>query len=166
MLHFPNRVALVRTNGAEPMKTYSKSPAAIAALTPEQFEVTQRNGTERAGTGAYLDNHEPGIYVDVVSGEPLFASSDKFESGCGWPSFTKPIVPQHVNELLDASHGMVRTEVRSVHGDSHLGHVFPDGPPDRGGLRYCINSASLRFIHRDDMQAQGYGDYLNQVEEA
>ncbi len=148
------------------MKTYSKSPAAIAALTPEQFEVTQRNGTERAGTGAYLDNHEPGIYVDVVSGEPLFASSDKFESGCGWPSFTKPIVPQHVNELLDASHGMVRTEVRSVHGDSHLGHVFPDGPPDRGGLRYCINSASLRFIHRDDMQAQGYGDYLNQVEEA
>jgi peptide-methionine (R)-S-oxide reductase len=148
------------------MTTYSKSPAAIAALTPEQFEVTQRNGTERAGTGEYLDNHEPGIYVDVVSGEPLFASSDKFESGCGWPSFTKPIVPQHVNELLDASHGMVRTEVRSVHGDSHLGHVFPDGPPDRGGLRYCINSASLRFIHRDDMQAQGYGDYLNQVEEA
>src|SRR5438477_1842915 len=108
---------------------------------------------------------EPGIYVDIVSGEPLFASSDKFESGCGWPSFTKPIVPAHVNELRDASRGMVRTEVRSVHGDSHLGHVFPDGPRDRGGLRYCINSASLRFVHRDEMQAQGYGDYLDQVEE-
>ena len=147
------------------MNTYRKSTEAIAKLTPEQYEVTQRNGTERAGTGEYLDNHEPGIYVDVVSGEPLFASSDKFESGCGWPSFTKPIVPAHVNELRDFSHGMVRTEVRSIHGDSHLGHVFPDGPRDRGGLRYCINSASLRFVHRDDMQAQGYGDYLNQVEE-
>jgi peptide-methionine (R)-S-oxide reductase len=147
------------------MKTYTKSPEAIAKLTPEQYQVTQRGGTERAGTGEYLDNHEPGIYVDIVSGEPLFASSDKFESGCGWPSFTKPIVPAHVNELRDASHGMVRTEVRSVHGDSHLGHVFPDGPRDRGGLRYCINSASLRFVHRDDMQAEGYGDYLNQVEE-
>ena len=148
------------------MKPYTKSQDAIARLTPEQFEVTQRNGTERAGTGEYLDNHEPGIYVDIVSGEPLFASSDKFESGCGWPSFTKPIVPAHVNELRDSSYGMVRTEVRSVHGDSHLGHVFPDGPRDRGGLRYCINSASLRFVHRRDMQAQGYGDYLNQVEEA
>ncbi len=147
------------------MKTYRKSPEAIAKLTPEQFEVTQRNGTERAGTGAYVHNHEPGIYVDIVSGEPLFASSDKFESGCGWPSFTKPIEPAHINELRDTSYGMVRTEVRSVHGDSHLGHVFPDGPRDRGGLRYCINSASLRFIHRDDMQAQGYGEYLNQVEE-
>lgn len=147
------------------MTIYRKSPEAIARLTPEQHAVTQRNGTERAGTGEYLDNHEPGIYVDIVSGEPLFASSDKFESGCGWPSFTKPIVAAHVNELRDVSHGMVRTEVRSVHGDSHLGHVFPDGPQDRGGLRYCINSAALRFIHRDDMQAQGYGDYLNQVEE-
>jgi peptide-methionine (R)-S-oxide reductase len=147
------------------MKTYTKSPEAIAKLTPEQYEVTQRSATERAGTGQYLDNHEPGIYVDIVSGEPLFASSDKFESGCGWPSFTKPIVPAHVNELRDGSLGMVRTEVRSVHGDSHLGHVFPDGPRDRGGLRYCINSAALRFVHRDDMQAEGYGDYLNQVEE-
>jgi len=147
------------------MKTYPKSPQAIAKLTPEQYQVTQRGGTERAGTGEYLDNHEPGIYVDIVSGEPLFASSDKFESGCGWPSFTKPIVPAHVNELRDASHGMLRTEVRSVHGDSHLGHVFSDGPRDRGGLRYCINSAALRFVHRDDMQAEGYGDYLNQVEE-
>jgi peptide-methionine (R)-S-oxide reductase len=146
------------------MKPYAKSAEAIAKLTPEQYEVTQRSGTERAGTGEYLDNHEPGIYVDIVSGEPLFASSDKFESGCGWPSFTRPIVPAHVNEVRDASHGMVRTEVRSVHGDSHLGHVFEDGPRDRGGLRYCINSASLRFIHRDDMQAEGYGDYLSQVE--
>ena len=148
------------------MQTYKKTPEALAKLTPEQFYVTQESGTERPGTGALLYNKEPGIYVDIVSGEPLFASSDKFESGCGWPSFTKPIVPAHVNELRDSSHGMVRTEVRSVHGDSHLGHVFPDGPRDRGGLRYCINSASLRFVHRDDMQAEGYGEYLNQVEES
>jgi peptide-methionine (R)-S-oxide reductase len=147
------------------MKTYTKSQEAIARLTPEQHHVTQHSGTERAGTGEYLHKHEPGIYVDIVSGEPLFASSDKFESGCGWPSFTKPIVPAHVKELRDVSHGMVRTEVRSVHGDSHLGHVFADGPRDRGGLRYCINSASLRFVPRDDMQAEGYGDYLDQVEE-
>ena len=147
------------------MHSYTKSPEAIAALTSEQYQVTQRSGTEPAGTGEYLDNHEPGIYVDIVSGEPLFASTDKFKSGCGWPSFTKPIVPANVNELRDFSHGMVRTEVRSIHGDSHLGHVFPDGPPDRGGLRYCINSASLRFVHRDDMQAEGYRDFLNQVEE-
>jgi peptide-methionine (R)-S-oxide reductase len=145
--------------------TYTKSPDRIAALTPEQFRVTQQNGTERPGTGAYLDNHEPGIYVDIVSGEPLFASSDKFESGCGWPSFTKPIEPAHVAELRDMTHGMIRTEVRSTHGDSHLGHVFPDGPRDRGGLRYCINSASLRFVHRDDMEAEGYGAYLGQVED-
>lgn len=147
------------------MTSYKKSDAAIAALTPEQFRVTQQSGTERPGTGEHLENYEPGIYVDVVSGEPLFASSDKFESGCGWPSFVKPIEPAHVNELKDLSHGMVRTEVRSVHGDSHLGHVFPDGPSDRGGLRYCINSASLRFIRRDDMEAAGYGDYLDLVED-
>ena len=146
------------------MPDYRKSPEAIASLTPEQFRVTQQNATERPGTGAHLDNDEPGIYVDIVSGEPLFASSDKFESGCGWPSFAKPIVPAHVNELRDTAHGLVRTEVRSTHGDSHLGHVFPDGPADRGGLRYCINSASLRFVHRDDMQAEGYGAYLDQVE--
>jgi peptide-methionine (R)-S-oxide reductase len=145
------------------MSSYSKTPDAIARLTPEQFRVTQQNGTERPGTGEYLENHAPGIYVDIVSGEPLFASSDKFESGCGWPSFTRPIEPAHINELRDTTHGMVRVEVRSTHGDSHLGHVFPDGPADRGGLRYCINSASLRFIHRDDMQAQGYGEYLDQV---
>jgi peptide-methionine (R)-S-oxide reductase len=147
------------------MPTYHKDPDAIANLSPEQYRVTQQSGTERPGTGEYLDNKEPGIYVDIVSGEPLFASSDKYESGCGWPSFTKPIEPANVNELRDASHGMDRIEVRSVHGDSHLGHVFPDGPLDRGGLRYCINSASLRFIHRDDMHAEGYGAYLDQVED-
>jgi peptide-methionine (R)-S-oxide reductase len=145
--------------------SYAKSKEAIANLTPEQFRVTQESGTERPGTGEYLNNKEPGIYVDIVSGEPLFASSDKFESGCGWPSFTKPIEPANVNELKDSSYGMVRTEVRSAHGDSHLGHVFPDGPRDRGGLRYCINSASLRFVPRADMEAQGYGAYLSQVEE-
>ena len=147
------------------MKTYKRSDAAIANLTSEQYRVTQQNATERPGTGAYLNNDEPGIYVDIVSGEPLFASSDKFESGCGWPSCTKPIEPLNVNELRDTSHGMIRTEVRSTHGDSHLGHVFPDGPTDRGGLRYCINSASLRFIHRDEMEAEGYGEFLDQVEE-
>jgi peptide-methionine (R)-S-oxide reductase len=147
------------------MTRYTKNPDIIAALSAEQFHVTQQSGTERPGTGAYLYNKEPGIYVDVVSGEPLFASSDKFESGCGWPSFTKAIEPTHVIELRDISHGMIRTEVRSKHGDSHLGHVFPDGPRDRGGLRYCINSASLRFVHRDDMVAEGYGDYLDQVED-
>lgn len=148
------------------MPTYAKTADALACLSPEQFRVTQESGTEPPGSGALLDNHDPGIYVDIVSGEPLFASSDKFESGCGWPSFTKPIEPAHVNELSDNSLGMVRTEVRSAHGDSHLGHVFPDGPADRGGLRYCINSASLRFIHRDDMAAAGYADYLDQVKEA
>jgi len=147
------------------MRKFTKDPAVIARLTREQFRVTQQGGTEAPGTGKYLDNHEPGIYVDVVSGEPLFASSDKFDSHCGWPSFTKPIVPANVNELRDTSHGMVRTEVRSANGDSHLGHVFEDGPRDRGGLRYCINSAALRFIHRDDMEAQGYGEYLDQVED-
>ncbi|MGI3776925.1 MAG: peptide-methionine (R)-S-oxide reductase MsrB [Janthinobacterium lividum] len=147
------------------MASYQKTPEALAALTPEQFRVTQQSGTERAGTGALLHNREPGLYVDVVSGEPLFASADKFDSHCGWPSFTKPVEPAHVAELRDSSHGMVRVEVRSQHGDSHLGHVFDDGPRERGGLRYCINSASLRFVHRDDMKAQGYGEYLAQVEE-
>src|ERR1700712_2297329 len=125
------------------MVDYSKTAEAVSALSPEQFRVTQQSGTERPGTGEYLNNKKPGIYVDVVSGEPLFASSDKFESGCGWPSFTKPIEHANVNELRDTTHGMMRTEVRSVHADSHLGHVFPDGPSDCGGLRYCINSAAL-----------------------
>ncbi|HVT24351.1 MAG TPA: peptide-methionine (R)-S-oxide reductase MsrB [Rhizomicrobium sp.] len=147
------------------MAEYRKTPEAVAALTPEQYRVTQQSGTERPGTGELLYNKKPGIYVDVVSGEPLFASSDKFESGCGWPSFTKPIEPANINSLRDNSHGMVRIEVRSKHGDSHLGHVFEDGPPDRGGLRYCINSASLRFIPREEMEAKGYGAYLDQVED-
>ena len=145
------------------MPTFRKDPDAVARLTREQYRVTQQSGTEFPGTGEYLDNKEPGIYVDVVSGEPLFASSDKFDSGTGWPSFTRPIDPANVNELPDRREG--GTEVRSAHGDSHLGHVFPDGPSDRGGLRYCVNSAALRFIHRDDMAAEGYAAYLDQVED-
>lgn len=147
------------------MTTYAKSAEALARLTPEEYRVTQENGTERPWSGKYTTNKKPGIYVDVVSGEPLFASSAKYESGCGWPSFTRPIEPAHIVELTDTTHGMIRTEVRSTHGDSHLGHVFPDGPRDQGGLRYCINSASLRFVPREDMIAEGYGDYLDQVED-
>ncbi|KQM26376.1 MULTISPECIES: peptide-methionine (R)-S-oxide reductase MsrB [unclassified Sphingomonas] len=146
------------------MTDYRKTEEALARLTPEQFYVTQQSGTERPGTGEYLHEKRAGIYVDIVSGEPLFASADKFDSHCGWPSFTKPIEPANVAELRDTTHGMVRTEVRSAGGDSHLGHVFPDGPRDRGGLRYCINSASLRFVPREAMEAEGYGDYLDQVE--
>jgi methionine-R-sulfoxide reductase len=142
---------------------YNKNPNAVAALSPEQYHVTQKSGTERPFTGEYWDNHEPGIYVDVVSGEPLFASVDKFESGSGWPSFTRPIRKpdgsDNVVEKRDFSHLMIRTEVRSVHGDSHLGHLFKDGPREKGGLRYCINSASLKFIHLDDLEAEGYGEY-------
>jgi peptide-methionine (R)-S-oxide reductase len=147
------------------MRKFSKDPEAISKLSPQQYRVTQQSGTEAPGTGEYLHNEEPGIYVDVVSGEPLFASSDKFDSGSGWPSFTRPIDPGNVNEVRDTTHGMTRIEVRSAHGDSHLGHVFPDGPRDRGGLRYCINSAALRFVHRDDMEPEGYGAYLNRVED-
>lgn len=145
---------------------YAKTEEALSRLTPEQYYVTQQSGTERPGTGEYLHTREPGLYVDIVSGEPLFASADKFDSHCGWPSFTRPIEPAHVNELRDTTHGMIRTEVRSAHGDSHLGHVFPDGPRDRGGLRYCINSASLRFVPLGDMEAEGYGDYVDQVRAA
>ena len=144
------------------MTRFARNPEAIAKLTPEQHRITQLCGTEMPGTGALLHNKEPGIYVDVVSGEPLFASSDKYDSGSGWPSFTKPLESANVKEIAE-SHGMVRTEVRSANADSHLGHVFTDGPRDRGGLRYCINSASLRFIHRDDMEKEGYGAYLGQV---
>ena len=146
------------------MPKYTKSNNAIAALTSEQYRVTQESGTERPWTGELLENTAPGIYVDIVSGEPLFASADKFDAGCGWPSFSKPIEKTHINELTDATHGMVRTEVRSTHGDSHLGHVFTAGPVEKGGLRYCINSASLKFIHRDNMVAEGYEAYLEQVE--
>ena len=147
------------------MSKYQKSKDAISALSAEQYRVTQENGTERPGTGELLNNTSPGIYVDVVSGEPLFASSAKYESGCGWPSFTKAIDPVNVNEITDTSLGMTRTEVRSSHGDSHLGHVFNDGPREQGGLRYCINSASLSFIHRDEMTSKGYEAYLDQVED-
>ncbi len=145
------------------MTDYKKDSTAIAALTPEQYRVTQESGTEAAGSGEYLNNSELGIYVDIVSGEPLFSSSEKFESGCGWPSFSKAIDNTFVNEIRDTAHGMIRTEVRSNSGDSHLGHVFSDGPQDRGGLRYCINSASLRFIPLAEMEAEGYGAYINQV---
>ena len=147
------------------MSTFRRTPEALARLTPEQYRVTQQSGTEAPGTGELLDNHEPGIYVDIVSGEPLFASSAKFDSGCGWPSFSRPISAKAVNELTDTSHAMIRTEIRSAAADSHLGHVFEDGPADKGGLRYCINSASLRFVHRDDMAAEGYGAYLDQIED-
>lgn len=145
--------------------SYHKDEDAVSSLTPVQFRVTQKSGTERAFTGEYDKHFEPGIYVDVVSGEPLFTSSTKFNSGSGWPAFSKPIDKEMVTEISDATHGMRRVEVRSKHGDSHLGHVFPDGPRDMGGLRYCINSASLRFVAKAEMEAEGYGQYLNQVEE-
>jgi len=140
--------------------TYRKDPDAIKALTPDQYRVTQRNGTERAYSGEFWLHDEPGIYVDVVSGEPLFASVDKFDSRTGWPSFTKPVDGRNVVTKRDFTMLFPRTEVRSAHGDSHLGHVFKDGPRNRGGLRYCINSAALRFVHRDDLESQGYGDYV------
>jgi peptide-methionine (R)-S-oxide reductase len=141
------------------MPNYHKNPEAISRLSREQCEVTQRNGTERPFKNAYWDNKEPGLYVDVVSGEPLFTSMDKFDSDCGWPSFTKPVDAENVVEKRDSSHGMIRTEVRSSSGDSHLGHVFPDGPRETRGLRYCINSASLRFIPVDQLESEGYGNY-------
>jgi methionine-R-sulfoxide reductase len=143
------------------MSSYFKDPETISRLSPEQFEVTQRNGTERPFKNAYWDNKQPGLYVDVVSGEPLFTSMDKFDSDCGWPSFSKPVGAENVLEKRDTSHGMIRTEVRSAAGDSHLGHVFPDGPREAGGLRYCINSASLRFIPVARLEEEGYGDYFS-----
>lgn len=140
-------------------KTYARTPEALARLTDMQRRVTQQDATEPPFRNEFWDHKEEGLYVDVVSGEPLFTSRDKFDSHCGWPSFTKPVEPDHVIEKTDLSHFMVRTEVRSKHGDSHLGHVFNDGPRDRGGLRYCINSASLRFIPVTELEAEGYGDY-------
>lgn len=142
-------------------RTYNKSENAIRSLTAEQYRVTQNNGTERPFSGEYNDNKEAGIYVDIVSGEPLFASFDKFDSGSGWPSFTKPIIDGHVEELADETLGMRRVEVRSRDGDSHLGHVFPDGPRDTTGMRYCINSASLRFVAIEDLEDEGYGEFLH-----
>lgn len=146
------------------MSQYRKNSESIASLTPEQYRVTQQNGTEAPFQNSYWDNDEPGLYVDIVSGEPLFTSVDKFDSGCGWPSFTKPIDPDSVAESIDDSQGMVRTEVRSNHGDSHLGHVFDDGPVEGGGLRYCINSASLRFIPLEELDEEGYGSYRRLIE--
>jgi peptide-methionine (R)-S-oxide reductase len=146
------------------MASYTKDTEVISRLSPEQFRVTQEGGTERPFVNAFWNHDEPGIYVDVVSGEPLFSSLDKFDSDCGWPSFTKPVEPENVEQQPDGSHGMVRTEVRSSHADSHLGHVFDDGPQDAGGLRYCINSASLRFIPVDELESEGYGGYLKLFE--
>ncbi|CAN5625548.1 peptide-methionine (R)-S-oxide reductase MsrB [soil metagenome] len=141
--------------------TYRKDQAAIEKLTRQQFAVTQNDATEPAFRNEFWDNHADGIYVDIVSGEPLFSSTDKFDSGSGWPSFTRPIDSSNVVQHSDKSWGMVRTEVRSANGDSHLGHLFDDGPVADGGLRYCINSAALRFIPVDELESQGYGDYTS-----
>ncbi len=146
-------------------ENYRKNPDAVARLTKDQFRVTQKNATEPAFRNEFWDNKEPGIYVDIVSGEPLFASVNKYDSRSGWPSFTVPIEPGNVVEKRDIGLGMIRTEVRSAHGDSHLGHVFPDGPADQGGLRYCINSAALRFIPLDDLEREGYGEYRTLFEQ-
>ena len=145
--------------------TYEKDPQAISQLTPKQYRDTQKKGTEPAFRNEYWDNKEPGIYVDVVSGEPLFASVNKYDSRSGWPSFTVPLEPRNVVKKRDFGLGMIRTEVRSAHGDSHLGHVFNDGPADQGGLRYCINSAALRFIAVDDLEREGYGEYRTLFEQ-
>lgn len=147
---------------------YRKDPAAVSRLTPEQYQVTQDAATEPAFRNEFWDNHDAGLYVDIVSGEPLFASTDKYDSRTGWPSFTTPVERGNVVLKEDRSHGMVRTEVRSAHGDSHLGHVFEDGPKKDGGLRYCINSAALRFVPVERLEAEGYADYkqLFETEEA
>jgi peptide-methionine (R)-S-oxide reductase len=146
------------------MAKYTKDPDAISRLSREQFRVTQQSGTERPFENEFWDHQAPGLYVDIVSGEPLFSSLDKFDSHCGWPSFTKPVDSENVEERADSTHGMIRTEVRSTHADSHLGHVFDDGPKDAGGLRYCINSASLRFIPVEDLESEGYGQYVKLFE--
>jgi methionine-R-sulfoxide reductase len=146
------------------MAQYSKDPEAISRLTPEQYNVTQQSATERPFQNEFWDHDESGIYVDIVSGEPLFTSLDKFDSNCGWPSFTKPLEEANVEKRSDNSLGTTRTEVRSTHGDSHLGHVFDDGPTDAGGLRYCINSASLRFVPLDELEDEGYGEYVKLFE--
>lgn len=143
---------------------YRKDPERVAELTPDQYKVTQEAATEPAFRNEYWDNHEAGLYVDIVSGEPLFASINKFESRSGWPSFTVPIDPDNVVFNEDRTYGMVRTEVRSKHGDSHLGHLFDDGPTEDGGMRYCINSAALRFVPVDQIEAEGYAEFRNLFE--
>lgn len=143
------------------MKKYSEEELR-SKLTDEQYEVTQNAGTEMPFSNKYDSFFEDGLYVDIVSGEPLFTSKDKYNSGCGWPAFTKPIDQSSIKSNLDTSHGMVRNEVRSSEANSHLGHVFPDGPQNKGGLRYCINSASLRFIPVDKLEEEGYGQYVSE----
>ena len=164
VVHNAGHAQLTDTSNSQPtnMSNFKKPSAAELKqkLTPEQFAVTQQSATEPAFHNEFWDNHKPGIYVDIVSGKPLFSSLDKFDSGCGWPSFTAPLNATDVVEHTDNSYGMQRTEVRSTVADSHLGHVFDDGPADKGGLRYCINSASLKFIPLEDMEKAGYGQYL------
>ncbi|MGN6126701.1 MAG: peptide-methionine (R)-S-oxide reductase MsrB [Humibacter sp.] len=143
------------------MSNYRKDPEAVAKLTRRQYDVTQKAATEPAFRNEFWDNHEAGLYVDIVSGEPLFASTTKYDSGCGWPSFTAPLDPANIVENTDTAFGMIRTEVRSAHGDSHLGHVFDDGPVEAGGLRYCINSAALRFVPLADLEREGYGQFAS-----
>lgn len=166
-------VSALISHAAEPAASNSKKESApvsdaakkamfeenLKKLTPIQRQVTQNNGTEPPFRNEFWNNHREGLYVDIVSGKPLFSSLDKYDSGCGWPSFTKPIEDSEVLEKKDTTHGMIRTEVRSKTADSHLGHVFDDGPADKGGLRYCINSASLKFIPKEDLEKAGYGAY-------
>jgi peptide-methionine (R)-S-oxide reductase len=158
--------ATTRGQGVDVTDSYRKDPETISQLSARQFEVTQESATEPPFDNEFWDHKEAGIYVDVVSGEPLFASTKKFDSGCGWPSFTAPLEPANVIEKQDMAHGMIRTEIRSSHGDSHLGHVFTDGPRAEGGLRYCINSAALRFVPYAELEAQGYGAYKKLFEGA